>query len=73
VGRTIECVKGVEKKTNERRACRFHPKSEFGSNHSTITEAIKEDELVRTVALSSLYSSAKLDEIERDMRRQRGN
>jgi hypothetical protein len=27
VGKAIECVKCSEKKTNERRACRFHPKS----------------------------------------------
>jgi hypothetical protein len=73
MGKAIECVKGGEKKTTERRACRFHPNSEYGSNRSTITESVKEDELVRTVALSSLYSSAKLDEIERDMRKQRGN
>ena len=27
MGKAIECVKGGEKKTTERRACRFHPKS----------------------------------------------
>lgn len=35
--------------------------------HSTISQSYKEGELVRTTALSREYTSAQLDEIEREM------
>jgi hypothetical protein len=39
---------------------------------STISDSIKEGELLRTVAVSRDYTSAQLDAIERTMRKERG-